>query len=287
LEGRNFAACDGWRQIFIASFTRWSYPNPPEKEVGRNAEHDKVGILKTNFLPMKKLVLIPILLFFALAMFFSCTKDAPTPNAETTPQSHILSMTKGEDGILNLTVAVEPAAGGAVADRDGCTMYEALRFKAWDCSNNPPEEGNTSVEVEEVKFRLIKIYKTSGARTAISDWVTADDVSGLNISWYNQSPLSDYWYATEIEDCGPAVNYPQFPSTCADFFICDFWSDDPYVQLDPWYCGSDTSIPPIPPNADAADFGFGPLLNDNEVIVVCNLGQGCAITGEIPLWFCL
>jgi hypothetical protein len=212
-------------------------------------------------------------------MFFACTKDAPTPNAESANQSHILSMIKGEDGILNLTIAVEPSAGNAVGERDGCTMYEALRFVDWDCTSTaPPNENSARVEVEDVKFRLIKIYKSTGARTSISDWITADDVGGLNISWYNQSPLSDYWYATEIEDCGPKKN----PSTsCLDFFICDFWGDDYLVQLDPWSCPDiDT------PNADAADFGFGPLLDDDQVIVVCNLGQECVITGEIPLWFC-
>jgi hypothetical protein len=86
-----------------------------------------------------------------------------------------------------------------------------MRFKDWDCtSSNPPSEASARVEVDEVKFRLVKIEKSSGTRTAISDWITADDVGGLNISWYNQSPLSDYWYATEIEDCGPKKNPSAF-----------------------------------------------------------------------------
>ncbi|GAB4489868.1 MAG: hypothetical protein OHK0019_08010 [Saprospiraceae bacterium] len=229
---------------------------------------------------MKKLVLLPILLFFALTAFVSCVKDAQPPEAKDSAQSHILSMTKGEDGILNLTVAVEPAAGGAVGERDGCTMYEAMRFVDWDCTSTAaPNEHSDRVEVEEVKFRLIKIYKSTGARTSIGSWITAHDVGGLNISWYNQSPLSDYWYATEIEDCGDKKDPSN--SFCLDFFICDFWGDDYTVQLDPWSC------PDVgEPNADAADFGFGPLLNDDQVIVVCNLSQECVITGEIPLWFC-
>lgn len=109
--------------------------------------------------------------------------------------------------------------------------------------------------------------------------MTADDVGGLNISWYNQSPLSDYWYATEFDECGEADDM----GDCNFFFICDFWADDYLVQVDPWYCPGVGS-----PNADAADFGFGPIYSPNdEVIVVCNLGQECAVSGEIPLWFCL
>lgn len=230
---------------------------------------------------MKKLVLLPILLALLLAAFFSCTKDTTTSNKEAIAENPIISMTKDKDGILHLTVMAEPSTtGSAVGERDGCTMYEAMRFVDWDCTSTAaPNEHSDRVEVEEVKFRLIKIYKSTGARTSISSWITAYDVGGLNISWYNQSPLSDYWYATEIEDCGDKKD-PSNPS-CLDFFICDFWGDDYTVQLDPWSC------PDVgEPNADAADFGFGPLLNDNQVIVVCNLSQECVITGEIPLWFC-
>lgn len=222
---------------------------------------------------MKKLVLIPILLFFALAAFFSCTKDAQPPDAKDTAQSHILSMTKGEDGILNLSVSVQPSAGGVVADRDGCAMYEALRFTLpADCSSNPippPDEYDDPVLVDWVEFRLIKINKTTHDRTAVTGYVTADDVRGVNISWYNVSPLSDYYYATEYKECTTSVDL----GNCTFFYINEFWGKSQYVQLDPWDCDN---------NVAQADFGFGEVTTPGYAFQVVTLNSNCSITGELP-----
>jgi hypothetical protein len=198
--------------LLLVLLARWSHPNPPEKEVGRNAEHDKVG-KQNKFLPMKKLVLLPILLLFALAAFFSCTKDAQPPDAKNTNQSHILSMTKGEDGILNLTISVESAAGNVVEDRDGdCPLYEAMRFL--EIENDPPECDDTRVYVD-VKFRLIKMHKQTLARTALTQYQDISNVGGLNITWYPYSPLSDYWYAVEFDKC-VRYNNPTIPDALED-----------------------------------------------------------------------
>ncbi|MCW5924298.1 MAG: hypothetical protein KIS77_18390 [Saprospiraceae bacterium] len=225
---------------------------------------------------MKKLVRLPILLFFALAMFFACTKDTSTPTADTPNQSSILSMTKDKDGILNLTVEVGPTVNGAVKDRDGCTLYEALRFRQ-KCSDNEPSSSTAPFTVTYVKFRLIIINKQTEAKTPVSDWIIVDNgngVSGLNISWYNQSPRSDYWYATEFEDCGPSGS-----GLCTtNFYICDFWSDDAYLHLDTWNCD--------PQYADAAGYATGELVDAYVYIARCTLGLECTVTGDEPPFHC-
>ena len=173
---------------------------------------------------MKKSVLIPIFLSLVLAAFFSCTKDAQAPDSKDTNQSHILGMTKDKDSILNLTVSAEPSADGAVGERDGCTMYEAMRFTAY--TGDVPDSADTGVYVN-VEFRLIKINKTTYAQTALTNYQNISNVSGLNISWYNYSPLSDYWYAVGFKKCvlyGVGTTLPM---------ISDFWSDNYMVQLAP------------------------------------------------------
>jgi hypothetical protein len=219
---------------------------------------------------MKKLVLLPIFLLFALAAFFSCTKDTQPPNAKDTNQSHILSMTKGEDGILNLTISAGPSAGGAVGDRDGCTMYEAMRFTEINPLNGHPDPAlRCSIDV---KFRLVKIENTTLDRTALTGYTTVSNVGGLNISWYDVSPLSDYSYATEYNYC---VRTPSSVGS-GDFAISEFWSDDQLIQLYPWICDY----------RDAADFIPGPIPPDSDkAFQKFTLESDCDITPEMPPCF--
>lgn len=260
------------QKVKVSHYTmRWSYLNPPEKEVGRNAEDDKVGN-QENFLSMKKLFLFsPGLLMFVLIMFYACTKDTQTQNTQAMTESHVLSITQDKDGILNVGISCTPAGDNTVQDRDGCTMYEALRFTLYASGSDLPDPAaRCSVYIS---FRLVKINKSTYARTALTSYQTINSgngVGGLNISWYNFTEIPGYWYGTEISYC-----YRTGLNANASFVISDFWGNDLYVQGDPWDCA----------NRQAADFYPGPIgstwFNADQVIVVCTLTEdGCTVKGE-------
>ncbi|MCW5924300.1 MAG: hypothetical protein KIS77_18400 [Saprospiraceae bacterium] len=59
---------------------------------------------------MKKLVRLPILLLFALAMFFACTKETQMSDGKTDPQGGVISATQDAGG--------NPAP--EIQSRDGC-----------------------------------------------------------------------------------------------------------------------------------------------------------------------
>ncbi|MCW5924305.1 MAG: hypothetical protein KIS77_18425 [Saprospiraceae bacterium] len=216
---------------------------------------------------MKNIPLSLILALFVLVSLFSCAKDPQTLVTKDSGLSHVVSMVKDKDGILHLTVSAATSQGDAVRDRDGCTMYEAIRFTEF--TGFAPDSSDDRVKVDTVRFRLIKINKNTNARTALTNYITATNVGGLNVSWFNQSPLSDYWYATEFDKCGPVSG----PGTEPDFTITDFWGDDYLVQVNPWDCN----------NRRAADFIPGPILsNAFQVIVRCSLNENCTIS-PVPL----
>ena len=105
---------------------------------------------------MKNIPLSPILALFVLVTFFSCTKDSQTPTIRDADLSRVVSMAKDKEGILHLTVSAQPLQGDAVKNRDGCTMYEAIRLTKADCSSMsvPPPNGNDDrVTVDTIRFR--------------------------------------------------------------------------------------------------------------------------------------
>jgi len=215
---------------------------------------------------MKNIPLSPIIFLLVLTVFFSCTKDTPTPSADGVSQNPVLGMTMGEDGILHLKVSAQPSQNNAAKNRDGCTMYEALRFTELS-SGLPDPAQRCSVYVS---FRLVKIDKSTQARTALTSYITVNSGSGtggLNISWFDYSPLSDYWYAAEFSYC-----YRPGVLTQTEFAISDFWGDDNLVQVDPWDCD----------NRRAANFEIGPVgstwSNANLVVVRCSLNEDCTIS---------
>ncbi|MBX2893555.1 MAG: hypothetical protein KF734_21755 [Saprospiraceae bacterium] len=222
---------------------------------------------------MKNIPLSPILALFVLASLFSCTKDPQKPIAKDADLGHVLNMIQDKDGILHLMVSAGTFQGAAAKDRDGCTMYEAVRFTKANCSSMevpPPNSSDDRVTVDTVRFRLVKINKSTNARTALINYITATNVGGLNVSWFNQSPLSDYWYATEFDKCGPTSSDL---GTCPFFYISDFWGDDYLIQIDPWDCD----------NRRAAKFVSGPILgNSAQIIVRCSLNENCTIS-PVPL----
>lgn len=213
---------------------------------------------------MKKLVQLPLLLFFVLAMFFACTKEAQMPDGKTDPQGGVISVTQDADGILYLKYKAETGAVGS-RDEEECTLYEAIRFKGIegdepDCENDPRIYA-------DVEFRLIKMHKQTLVRTALTSYQAFFCVGGLNISWYPYPPLSDYWYAVEFKSC-------VLPTTCLStysgpFWIWDFWGDDgPGTHLDP--CNS----------SDVGSYYKGPITTTNPDIVItqCTLNADCSIT---------
>ncbi|MBX2892692.1 MAG: hypothetical protein KF734_17315 [Saprospiraceae bacterium] len=215
---------------------------------------------------MKNIPLSPILALFVLVSLFSCTKDPQKPIAKDADLGHVLNMIQDKEGILHLTVSAAPSQGDAVRDRDGCTMYEAMRFTELS-SDLPDRTQRCSVYVS---FRLVKINKNTSARTALTNYITVNTgsgVGGLNISWYDYSPLSDYWYAAEFNYC-----YRPGILTQTEFAISDFWGDDYLVQTDPWDCD----------NRRAANFEIGPVgstwSNADLVVVRCSLNEDCTIS---------
>ncbi|MCW5924303.1 MAG: hypothetical protein KIS77_18415 [Saprospiraceae bacterium] len=217
---------------------------------------------------MKKLVRLPILLFFALAMFFACTKETQMSDGKTDPQGGVISATQDADGILHLKFKAETGAVGS-RDEEECTLYEAIRFFEFDEGDFPDcDEDRVRVDV---KFRLIKMHKQTLARTALTSFGTYSGVGGLNISWYNYPPLTDYWYAVEFEYC---VRNPLWVEPNEDpnekFWIADFWGDDGYgVHLYP--CDY----------ADASGFIDEPIPHltiPGVVITQCTLNPDCSIT---------
>lgn len=224
---------------------------------------------------MKKfLIFSSFLLLFVLAIFFSCTKDVPMPTVQDLTQSQILSMTMDSNGIANIAIAVRPSHDNTVKDRDGCTMYEALRFTNRNGSNFPD---STTRVASYVKFRLIKISKsTPHTRTALTYYTILDSaatdgtgVGGVNISWYNYDSIPGYWYGTEINYC-----YPRTDFGVATYAVSDFWNGiDPTVQTYPWTCA----------NVEAAEFYPDEIKNGtaDQVIVYATLHSDCSITGEV------
>ncbi|MBX2889432.1 MAG: hypothetical protein KF734_00770 [Saprospiraceae bacterium] len=218
---------------------------------------------------MKKLVRLPILLFFALAMFFACTKEAQMSDDKTDPQGGVISATQDADGILYLKFKAEMGAVGS-RDEEECTLYEAIRFFEIDEEGPNCDEDRVRVDV---KFRLIKMHKQTLARTALTSFGTYSGVGGLNISWYNYPPLTDYWYAVEFEYC---VRNPLWVEPNEDpnekFWIADFWGDD----------GAGTHLYPC----DYSDVGGsmeGPVApptisGPGEVVTQCTLNADCSIT---------
>ncbi|MBX2889434.1 MAG: hypothetical protein KF734_00780 [Saprospiraceae bacterium] len=248
------------------------HPNPPKKEVGREAGYEKPGIINKFFTPhMKNIPLSPILPLFVLVTFFSCAKDPQTPIGKGADLSHLVSMTKGEGGILHLEFR-NPAEAISAKNREeeeSCTLYEAIRFFEIDEGDFPDcDEDRVRVDV---KFRLIKMHKQTLARTALTSFGTYSGVGGLNISWYNYPPLTDYWYDVEFEYCVRSASWLPIGTGADDpFWIADFWGDDGYgVHLYP--CDY----------ADASGFIDEPIPHSTipgVVITQCTLNPDCSIT---------
>lgn len=220
---------------------------------------------------MKNIPLSPIL--FVLVLFYSCTKDPQTPIGKGADLSHLVSMTKGEGGILHIEFRNQTEASSAEnrEEEENCTLYEAIRFFEFDEGDFPDcDEDRVRVDV---KFRLIKMHKQTLARTALTSFGTYSGVGGLNISWYDYPPLTDYWYAVEFEYCVRSASWvPIGGDPDKEFWIADFWGDDGYgthlYPCDYSDVGGSREGPFDPPTTP------GP----GEVITQCTLNADCSIT---------
>lgn len=218
---------------------------------------------------MKKLIFLPpSLLLLVLTTFLSCKKEAVTPNVDSAHPNPKIVMTQGADGILNVEITAQPSSTSAASDRDGCTMYEALRFTEYTGLTPGPDDDRVYVQIQ---YRLVKVNKTTHAVTPFTDYFYAgyssvQGVGGLNISWFEFPPLEDYWYAIDIYNCTRKV--PVLGT--GTFVINDFWDDDYLVQLDPWTYHVDYE--PL----------FGPIVNGNPsgIGATVTLKSDCTISAD-------
>lgn len=186
---------------------------------------------------MKKLIFLPpSFLLLVLMVFFSCSKQAEMPTPTVSDAHPNVTLTQGPDGILNVKVTPKDAPANAVVERGGeelCTMYEALRFTEY--TGQTPDSSDTRVYVQ-IQFRLVKVSKSNPSSvTPLTDYIYAGytsltGVGGLNITWFEYPPLSDYWYTIEIYNCQRKV--PVLGNQT--FVINDFWHHNYMVQLAPW-----------------------------------------------------
>lgn len=184
---------------------------------------------------MKKLILLlPGLLLVVLLAFLGCTKEAPAPappKTNDTIQFGILNMTRGEDGMMDLSFSSKPSGENVVNERDGCTMYQAIRFTV---PNADPPEPPISCDDRfnvDVRFRLISYNPSTHTASAVTSYTTITNVGGLNLSWFNMPPSTIY--GIQYAFC-----YESGVVNGGDFIISEFWNDDIYVQGNPWDCAN-------------------------------------------------
>jgi|GEM_PF-962188 len=177
-----------------------------------------------------------LLLLFALTAFFSCSKSDVAPVAAPADREDVVSISKTEDGLLNVVITSSPSDTAKADERDDeCTFYEAMRFTEKSGSAAEPTANDNRAYVN-VEFRLILINKSTLARTPLGSgsYVTATDVGGLNLTWAGYTPLTTHWYAVEFNTCvlNPNSAYSNYSGA---FWVVDFWGDVvPDFHLDPW-----------------------------------------------------
>ena len=213
-------------------------------------------------------VLPALLLLFTLTAFFSCSKSDVANVAAPADREDMVSISKTEDGLLNVVVTRDPADPTKADERDNeCTFYEAMRFTEVG-SSTFPSSANNRVYVD-VEFRLILVNKSTLARTPLGSgsYTTITNVGGLNLTWVGYTPLTTHWYAVEFNTCDP-VSYVD------DFWIVDFWADGdevPDFHLDPWS------------HADASGYGNGGAGGYNNTdpdryYTQCTLNNDCSVS---------
>jgi hypothetical protein len=207
-----------------------------------------------------------LLLLFALTAFFSCSKSDVAPVAATADQEDVVSISKTEDGLLNVVITSSPSDTAKADERDDeCTFYEAMRFTEVGSSTDPNSSLNRAYV--DVEFRLILINKSTLARTPLGSgsYSSYTNVGGLNITWVGYTPLTTHWYAVEFNTC--VLNSGSTYS--GNFWISDFWGDDvPDFHIDPWN------------NFEASGYGVGPFTNKNpdDVYTQCTLNNDCSVS---------
>jgi hypothetical protein len=177
-------------------------------------------------------VLPALLLLFTLTAFFSCSKSDVANVAAPADREDMVSISKTEDGLLNVVITSSPSDTAKADERDDeCTFYEAMRFTEVGSSTEPSSLLNRAYV--DVEFRLILINKSTLARTPLGSgsYSSYTNVGGLNITWVGYTPLTTHWYAVEFNTCvlnsGSTYSGP--------FWVSDFWGDDvPDFHIDPW-----------------------------------------------------
>jgi len=230
---------------------------------------------KFNFLfgmtPAGK-VLPALLLLFALTAFFSCSKSDVANVAEQVDQKADVSISKTEDGLLNVVITRDPSDPAMADQRDNeCTFYEAMRFVyTSDVQGPDPLGGDQDNRVcVDVEFRLILIDKSTSARYPITSYTNGTAVTGLNITWVGYTPLSDFYYATEFNTCELSTSSSCTSTYSSDFWIVDFWGDTGSTfHLDPWS------------NWETIGAGIGGYTNANpdELYTQCTLNNDCSVS---------
>jgi hypothetical protein len=197
---------------------------------------------------MKKLLFL-----FLFLIFISCYKDG-TFIEETNVHS---KMSIDEDGVVHFAFMPVTAFNRTASDTL-CYLYEALRFIIF--SSCPDEEDDGIRTRVNTRLRLVKISKLTLQVTPITEWITFNNVGGLNISWYLHPPLEDHWYATQFDYCYRTDNINEH------FWLLDFWGDDGMrLHMEPFTA------------YDVKGCTYAPV-SQGDIIVACTLNRDCTIS---------
>jgi len=213
-----------------------------------------------------------LLLLFTLTAFFSCSKSDVANVAAPADREDMVSISKTEDGLLNVVITRDPSDPAMADQRDNeCTFYEAMRFVyTSDVQGPDPLGGDQDNRVcVDVEFRLILIDKSTSARYPITSYTNGTAVTGLNITWVGYTPLSDFYYATEFNTCELSTSSGCTSTYSDDFWIVDFWGDTGSTfHLDPWS------------NWETIGAGIGGYTNANpdELYTQCTLNNDCSVS---------